>query len=84
MKNSTILFLGSVLILAWFGAEVFTAQEICVTSCISFQGAALWEQVVAVAILPVLLLVGAFKLRSNEKELALQKGKTPADTDKKS
>jgi membrane protein implicated in regulation of membrane protease activity len=74
MKNSTILFLGAALILVWFGSEAFTAQEICVTSCVQFPGASLWEEAVAVAILPVLMIIGAFRLRRTER---LQAQRTP-------
>lgn len=67
MRNSTILFIVALLILGWFGAEVFSAQEICASSCVSLSGLSLWEQVVAVAVLPVLLGIGAFSARKKEK-----------------
>jgi purine-cytosine permease-like protein len=73
LKNSTILFLAALLILGWFGAETYYGQNICVTSCISFQGYPVWAEVIAVAILPVLLLIGALKLRATEKLVAQKK-----------
>lgn len=69
MRNSQILFLVAVLVLGWFGAEVYTAQNICVTSCISLVGLTGWEQATAVVILPILLVAGGFKARQNEKKL---------------
>ncbi|HYB04676.1 MAG TPA: hypothetical protein VED17_09450 [Nitrososphaerales archaeon] len=68
MKNSNILFLVAVLVLGWFGAEVYTAQNICVTSCISLAGMASWEQGIVVVILPALLIAGGFRARQNEKK----------------
>lgn len=68
MKNSQILFLVAVLVLCWFGAEVYTAQNICVTTCIDLSGLTGWEQAIAVVILPVLLAAGGFKARQNEKK----------------
>jgi hypothetical protein len=73
LKNSTILFLVAALILVWFGSEASLAQEICVTSCISLAGATIWEEAIAVAILPALIIVGAIKLRSTEKLRTRQK-----------
>ena len=67
MRNSTILFIVALLILGWFGAEVFSAQEICASSCVSLSGLSLWEQVIAVAVLPVLLAIGAFSARKKER-----------------
>jgi membrane protein implicated in regulation of membrane protease activity len=61
-----MLFIAALLILAWFGAEVSTAQNICATSCISFQGYPIWVEVIAVAILPILLIIGGAKLRISE------------------
>ncbi len=69
MKNSQILFLVAFLVLGWFGAEVYTAQNICVTTCISLAGLTGWEQGIAVAVLPVLLVIGGLKARQNEKKL---------------
>ena len=68
MKNSNILFLVAILVLGWFGAEVYTAQNICVTSCISLAGMASWEQGIAVVILPALLIAGGLRARQNEKK----------------
>jgi membrane protein implicated in regulation of membrane protease activity len=68
VKNSNILFLVAVLVLGWFGAEVYTAQNICVTSCISLVGMTSWEQGIAVVVLPVLLIAGGFRARQNEKK----------------
>ena len=67
MRNSTILFIVALLILGWFGAEAYTAQNICVSSCIDLSGMPGWQQAVAVAILPALLIVAALRVRSNEK-----------------
>jgi len=68
VKNSSILFLVAVLVLGWFGAEVYTAQNICVTSCIDLSGLTNWEQAIAVVILPVLLIAGGVRTRQNEKK----------------
>jgi hypothetical protein len=68
VKNSTILFIVALLILAWFGAEVVTAQEICVTSCISLSGWAYWEQAIAVLVLPLILILGGIQAKRNEKK----------------
>lgn len=68
MRNSSILFIVAILILCWFGAEVYTAQNICVTTCIDLSGLTTWEQAIAVGILPVLLIIGGFKARQNEKK----------------
>ncbi|MDA4131440.1 MAG: hypothetical protein OK457_11770 [Thaumarchaeota archaeon] len=68
MRNSNILFLVAFLILAWFGAEAFTAQNICVTTCVDLSGLTLWEQAIAVAILPVILVYGGYRLRITEKK----------------
>jgi membrane protein implicated in regulation of membrane protease activity len=67
VRNSTILFIVALLILGWFGTEVYTAQNICVTTCISLSGLTTWEQGLAVAILPVLLIIGGLKARQTEK-----------------
>ncbi|MDG6996650.1 MAG: hypothetical protein JRN52_12080 [Nitrososphaerota archaeon] len=72
MRNSTMLFLVALLILGWFGAEAYTAQNICVTGCIDLSGFTGWQQAIIVAILPVLLVLGGIRARSNEK-----KGKPP-------
>ena len=66
MRNSNILFLVALVILAWFGSEVFTAQEICATSCISLTGLPVWGQAVSVVALPVLLVIGGAKARKTE------------------
>jgi len=68
VKSSSILFLVAFLVLVWFGAEVYTAQNICVTTCIQLSGLTSWEQALAVAILPVLLVAGGVKARQNEKK----------------
>ena len=67
MKNSTILFFVALLVLAWFGAEVVAAQEICVTSCMVLSGWTYWEQAIAVLILPLVLVVGGIQAKRNEK-----------------
>jgi len=78
VKNSSILFIVAVLILGWFGAEVYTAQNICVTTCISLSGLTSWEQAIAVAILPALLVAGGLKARQTEKQgsTAVAQGQT--------
>ena len=68
MRNSQILFLVAFLILGWFGAEVYTAQNICVTTCVDLSGLTSWEQAIAVAILPVILIYGGFRVRKTEKQ----------------
>jgi membrane protein implicated in regulation of membrane protease activity len=68
VRNSNILFLVAFLILGWFGAEVFTAQNICVTSCVDLSGLTSWEQAIAVAILPIILVYGGIRLRKTEKQ----------------
>ena len=70
MRNSTILFLAAIVILVWFGSEAFTAQELCVTSCIMLTGLNALEDAIVVAVLPILLLVGALKVRAKEKQPA--------------
>jgi len=70
VKNSNILFVVALLILAWFGAEVVTAQEICVSSCMLLSGWAYWEQAIAVIILPLILVLGGIQARRNEKKSA--------------
>ena len=67
MKNSNILFLVAFLILGWFGAEVYTAQNICVTTCMDLSGLTNWEQAIAVVILPAILVYGGFRARKTEK-----------------
>jgi membrane protein implicated in regulation of membrane protease activity len=67
MKNSNILFIVAVLILVWFGSETITGQQICVTSCVDLSGMSSWEQAVSVLILPVIILLGAIRVRKNEK-----------------
>ena len=67
MRNSTILFVVAVLILAWFGSETFTAQQICVTSCIDLSGMPVWEQASSVAILPIILVLGGIRVMKTEK-----------------
>ncbi len=66
MRNSNILFLVAVVILVWFGSEVFVAQEICATSCISLSGLSIWEQGVSVIVLPVLLIIGGIRAKRTE------------------
>ena len=68
MRNSNILFIVAVLVLVWFGAEVYTAQNICVTSCIDLSGLTNWEQAIAVAVLPALLIAGGLRAGQNEKK----------------
>ena len=67
MRNSTILLLAAFVILVWFGSEAFTAQNICATTCISLSGLNLVEESLAVAILPVLLVIAALNVRKKEK-----------------
>ena len=67
MRNSNILFIVAFVILVWFGSEVFTAQEICATSCISLSGLSAWEQVVSIVVLPVILVIGGVRVRKTEK-----------------
>lgn len=67
MRNSRILFLAAIVVLVWFGSEAFTAQEICATSCISLVGLNVAEVALAVAVLPVLLIIGGIRIRQNEK-----------------
>lgn len=67
MRNSTIYFIVALLILGWFGAEAYSAQNICVTGCFDLSGFAGWQQGIIVAILPALLLVAGLRVRSNEK-----------------
>lgn len=69
LRNSMILFLAAVVILVWFGAEAFTGNEICATSCISLAGLNFAEVVAAVVALPVLLLIGGIRVLKNEKRL---------------
>lgn len=68
MRNSQILFLVAILILGWFGAEVYTAQNMCVTTCIDLSGLTSWEQAIAVAFLPVILIYGGLRVRKTEKQ----------------
>jgi hypothetical protein len=67
VRNSNILFLVAFLVLGWFGAEVYTAQNVCVTSCVDLSGLTNWEQAIAVVILPAILVYGGFRLRKTEK-----------------
>ncbi|MGI0091278.1 MAG: hypothetical protein ACREBS_06175 [Nitrososphaerales archaeon] len=67
MRNSTILFLAAFVIAVWFGAEVFTAQELCATTCVSLSGLNVWEDGIIVAILPVLLVIGGVRLLKQER-----------------
>ena len=62
-----ILFLAAVVVLVWFGSEAFTANEICATSCISLAGLNVAEVALAVAVLPVLLIIGGIRVRQNER-----------------
>jgi len=68
VRNSQILFLVAVLILGWFGAEVYTAQNICVTTCIDLSGLTSWEQAIAVVVLPAILFYGGLRARKTEKQ----------------
>lgn len=68
MRNSTVLVVVAVLILGWFGAEVYSAQNICVTTCVDLSGLNGWEQAIAVGFLPLLLIVAAVRVRMNEKK----------------
>jgi len=68
VKNSTILFVVALLILCWFAAEVVTAQNICVTSCMDLSGWANWEQALAVVVLPLILVLGGIQSKRNEKK----------------
>ena len=70
LRNSTILFLAAIVILVWFGSEAFTAQELCVTTCIMLTGLNVLEDAVVVAILPILLVVGGFRVRQKERQPA--------------
>lgn len=67
MRNSMILILAAIVIIMWFGSEAFTGNEICATSCVTLAGLNVVEKAVAVAVLPVLLLIGAWRVRENEK-----------------
>jgi TRAP-type C4-dicarboxylate transport system permease small subunit len=76
VRNSSILFLVAFLVLGWFGAEVYTAQNICVTTCISLSGLTGWEQGIAVAVLPVVLVIGGIRARQNEKKTPVAEAQT--------
>ena len=76
MRNSTIMFLVAILILGWFGSEIFTAQEICVTSCMDLSGLNVWEQGIAAVILPVFLVLIGINSRRNENALRKTKAKS--------
>ena len=81
MRNSTILFLAAIVILVWFGSEAFTAQELCVTSCIMLTGLNVLEDAIVVALLPVLLVIGGVRVRKKEKQ-QVQQPPRQADTTK--
>lgn|SRR5487761_744076 len=83
LRQSTIFFIVSVLVLIWFGAEAFPGQEICVTSCISLKGMNIAEEVAAVAILPILIVLGGFSLRRSEKEKEIAARTSPKVSEKK-
>jgi hypothetical protein len=68
LRQSTIFFIVAVLVLIWFGAEAFPGQQICVTSCYSLKGMNVAEEIAAVAILPVLIVLAGFSLRKSEKQ----------------
>ena len=68
LRQSTIFFIVAVLVLVWFGAEAFPGQQICVTSCISLKGMNIGEEISAVAILPILIVLAGFSLRKSEKQ----------------
>jgi len=68
LRNSTILFLAAIVILVWFGSEAFTAQELCVTSCIMLTGLNALEDAIVVAVLPILLVIGGLRVRAKEKQ----------------
>jgi membrane protein implicated in regulation of membrane protease activity len=72
LRNSTILFLAAVVILVWFGSEVFTAQELCATTCISLSGLSSFEDAVVVAVVPILLVIGGYRVREKEMKLGPQ------------
>jgi purine-cytosine permease-like protein len=67
LRNSTILFLAAFVILVWFGSEAFSAQELCVTSCIMLSGLNNLEDAIVVAVLPVLLVIFGIRVRAIEK-----------------
>ncbi|MDG6924109.1 MAG: hypothetical protein JRN67_12565 [Nitrososphaerota archaeon] len=69
MRNSTILFLVALLILGWFGAEAYTAQNICVTGCFDLSVFPGWQQAIIVVIFPALLVVAGLRARSNERKM---------------
>jgi hypothetical protein len=83
LRQSTIFFIVSVLVLIWFGAEAFPGQEICVTSCISLKGMNIAEEVATVAILPILIVLGGFSLRRSEKEKEIAGRTSPKVSEEK-
>lgn len=68
LRQSTIFFIVAVLVLIWFGAEAFPGQQICATSCISLKGMNIAEEVAAVAILPILIVLAGINQRRSEKQ----------------
>jgi hypothetical protein len=79
VRNSRILFIVALLVVAWFGTEDYTSQNICVTTCESLVGLTPIEQAIAVAILPVLLAIGGFYLIRKEKSIPKHTGDNAQD-----
>ena len=83
LRQSTIFFIVAVLVLIWFGAEAFPGQQICVTSCISLKGMNIAEEVAAVAILPILIVLAGFSLLRSEKEKEIAVKTSPKVSEEK-
>ena len=77
MRNSTYAFIAAVLVAIWFEVEVTSAGNICVTSCIDLTWLNLTEQIIAAAILPIIIVLIAINMRRNENRLMKQKSGTP-------
>jgi membrane protein implicated in regulation of membrane protease activity len=74
VRNSTILFIVAALVVVWFGSEAYVSQQICITTCESLAGLNSWEQGIAVAILPVILVIAGIRVRQKEKLKSQQTG----------
>ncbi|MHB8567686.1 MAG: hypothetical protein ACYC7D_01165 [Nitrososphaerales archaeon] len=82
MRNSSYAFIAAFLVLGWFETEAYTAQNICVTSCLDLSGMTMWEQLLAAAILPILIVLYGLNMRRNENLARKQKpDPSPEKTD---
>ncbi len=69
MRNSSYAFIAAFLVAGWFETETLTAQNICVTTCLDLSFLPTWGQIVAAAIVPILIVLIGLNMRRNENKL---------------